>query len=96
MVDFIKKIEMSLKKNVCQIKSDNGSEFKNKMLDSLLTEKEFRIISHHHIHHNKMVLLKEEIGLYAKLQGQCSHMRIDLNIFEQKPYPLHALLRIVL
>ncbi|XP_052625667.1 uncharacterized protein LOC111890076 [Lactuca sativa] len=29
MIDFIKKIEMSIKKSVRKIKSDNGSEFKN-------------------------------------------------------------------
>ena len=39
MIDFIKHIELSLKKKVCKIKSDNGSEFKNKILDSFLTDK---------------------------------------------------------
>ncbi|XP_052623760.1 uncharacterized protein LOC111907064 [Lactuca sativa] len=39
MIDFIKKIEMSLKKNVCKIKSNNGSVFKNLKLDSFITAK---------------------------------------------------------
>ncbi|XP_023728194.1 uncharacterized protein LOC111875895 [Lactuca sativa] len=39
MIDFIKQIELSLKKKVCKIKSDNGSEFKNKVLDSFLADK---------------------------------------------------------
>ena len=39
MIDFIKMIEISLKKNVRKIKSDNGSEFKNQTLDIFLTSK---------------------------------------------------------
>ena len=38
MIDFIKNIELRLKKNVRRINSDNGSEFKNKTFDSFLTE----------------------------------------------------------
>ncbi|XP_052622697.1 uncharacterized protein LOC128127985 [Lactuca sativa] len=39
MIEFIKKIEINLKKKVRKIKSDNGYEFKNKVLDSYLTDK---------------------------------------------------------
>ena len=38
MIDFIKKIEISLKKKVRKIKSDNGYEFKNNCLDSFLVD----------------------------------------------------------
>ena len=38
MIDFIKNIELSLNKKVQRIKSDKRSEFKNKILDSFLTE----------------------------------------------------------
>ena len=39
MIDFIKKIETSLKKKVRTIKSDNDSKFKKHVLDSFSTEK---------------------------------------------------------
>ena len=39
IIDFIKHTELSLKKRVRKIKSDNGSEFKNKILDSFLNNK---------------------------------------------------------
>ena len=41
MIDSIKHIETSLKKKVRKIKSDNGSEFKNNVLDSFLIHKGF-------------------------------------------------------
>ena len=37
--EFIKHIELSLKKNVRKIKSDNGAEFKNKVLDTFFANK---------------------------------------------------------
>ncbi|XP_052619539.1 uncharacterized protein LOC128125946 [Lactuca sativa] len=39
IIDFIKKIETSLKRRVRKINSDNGSQFKNNVLDSFFTNK---------------------------------------------------------
>ncbi|XP_023733619.1 uncharacterized protein LOC111881461 [Lactuca sativa] len=39
MIDFINKMETTLKKTVRKIKSDHGTEFKNKVLDSFLVHK---------------------------------------------------------
>ena len=38
MINFIKHIELGLRKKVRKIKSDNGSEFKNHVLDSFLVD----------------------------------------------------------
>lgn len=55
MVDFIKVIEVSLKKKVCRTRRDNGTKFRNHVLESLINHELF-ITFLLHIYLNTMEL----------------------------------------
>src|SRR3990170_6893047 len=61
IISFIKQVQLKYTKKVCQLRSDNGTEFRNKTLDHSVLKLAFLRISLQQEPLNKMGLLKERI-----------------------------------
>nr|GFA79173.1 Gag-Pol polyprotein [Tanacetum cinerariifolium] len=75
IISFIKKTQVNLQLYVQRVRTDNGTEFKNKTLAKFFNE--VGILNNFMLQerHNKMVLWKGEIKHWSRLQEQTSSLK---------------------